>query len=356
MLNQTGEFLIFDNNLKLALQPMLALSWKPNSDGSVWTFKLRPGVKFHNGQPMTADDVVYTFKQLSDPKNASNALSTFTGVLTPDGRQEGRRHRRSSSTSRRPTGTSPTWSRRTTTTRSSSRRAPTSASGRRRSSAPARSSSAATPRTSAPRSSPTPTTGATKPLLASTSFKFYSSQQPQILALQGGDVDVIAQFVRAGRHRRCSTTRPTRSSSSSPPTTASCRCATTSAPFNDPRVRQAVALSLDRSGMVAALLAGDGSVGNDSPFAPALPLDRHQRPAARPRTSPRPSSCCRPPGTRRHQRHADDRAVPGDPAAGPGDQGGPGEGRDQRQPQGRDARPATTARRRSATPTGSTAR
>ena len=41
MLNQTGEFLIFDSNLKLALQPMLALSWKPNADGSVWTFKLR---------------------------------------------------------------------------------------------------------------------------------------------------------------------------------------------------------------------------------------------------------------------------------------------------------------------------
>ena len=64
MLDQTGEFLIFDNNLKLALQPMLALSWGDNGDGSVWTFKLRPGVKFSTGAPMTADDVVYTFKQL----------------------------------------------------------------------------------------------------------------------------------------------------------------------------------------------------------------------------------------------------------------------------------------------------
>ena len=34
---------------------------------------------------MTADDVVYTFQELSNPKNASNALSTFTGVLTPSG-------------------------------------------------------------------------------------------------------------------------------------------------------------------------------------------------------------------------------------------------------------------------------
>src|SRR5579863_7058086 len=53
MLNQTGEFLVFDSNLKLALQPMLATSWSANSDGSVWTFKLRPGVTFHNGSPMT---------------------------------------------------------------------------------------------------------------------------------------------------------------------------------------------------------------------------------------------------------------------------------------------------------------
>ena len=50
MLNQTGEFLVFDSNLKLPLEPMLALSWSPNADGSVWTFKLRPGVKFSNGR------------------------------------------------------------------------------------------------------------------------------------------------------------------------------------------------------------------------------------------------------------------------------------------------------------------
>ena len=88
MLNQTGEFLVFDSNLKLALQPMLATSWTHNGDGSVWTFTLRSGVKFNNGAAMTADDVVYTFQQLSDPKNASNALSTFQGVLSPSGVKE----------------------------------------------------------------------------------------------------------------------------------------------------------------------------------------------------------------------------------------------------------------------------
>jgi peptide/nickel transport system substrate-binding protein len=41
-------------------------------------------------------------------------------------------------------------------------------------------------------------------------------------------------------------------------------------PFNDPRVRQAIALSLDRPAMVTALLVSDGQVGNDSPFAPVF--------------------------------------------------------------------------------------
>ncbi|MGH2896060.1 MAG: ABC transporter substrate-binding protein, partial [Solirubrobacteraceae bacterium] len=69
MLCQTGEYLINDNTGRggAPLQPGLALSWRPNATGTVWTFKLRPGVKFHDGSPMTADDVVYTFQQQVDP-------------------------------------------------------------------------------------------------------------------------------------------------------------------------------------------------------------------------------------------------------------------------------------------------
>jgi peptide/nickel transport system substrate-binding protein len=46
---------------------------------------------------------------------------------------------------------------------------------------------------------------------------------------------------------------------------------TDQAPFTDARVRQAIALTLDRPAMVQALLKGLGSVGNDSPFAPLFP-------------------------------------------------------------------------------------
>jgi peptide/nickel transport system substrate-binding protein len=84
MLGQTGEYLCLSQQ-DLTLKPVLATSWSANSKSDVWTFKLRSGVKFHNGQAMTADDVVYTYKLQSDPTGKSNALSAFSGVLTPAG-------------------------------------------------------------------------------------------------------------------------------------------------------------------------------------------------------------------------------------------------------------------------------
>jgi peptide/nickel transport system substrate-binding protein len=42
-------------------------------------------------------------------------------------------------------------------------------------------------------------------------------------------------------------------------------------PFTDKRVRQAIALSLDRNAMVQGLWDGKADLGNDSPFAPAYP-------------------------------------------------------------------------------------
>jgi peptide/nickel transport system substrate-binding protein len=269
MLNQTGEFLIFDSNLKLALQPMLALSWKPNSDGTVWTFKLRQGVTFHNGQAMTADDVVYTFQELANPKNASNALSTFTGVLTPAGVKKV-----DASTVEfhleAPNGNFPylvssdnynaiivpkgtdfgKWQKTFVGTGAFKLQSYTQNVG---------ASFVANPNY-----------WGTKPYLQSSSFKFYSSQQPMLLALQGNDVDVIAQFVPAGAAAILnSPTYKIIKLSSANHRELSMR--NDQAPFTDPRVRQAVALTIDRAGAVAALLSGDGKVANDYPFGPRFP-------------------------------------------------------------------------------------
>ena len=47
----------------LSPQPELAETFEPNSDASEWTFKIRKGVSFHDGSPMTADDVVYSMNR-----------------------------------------------------------------------------------------------------------------------------------------------------------------------------------------------------------------------------------------------------------------------------------------------------
>ena len=68
---------------KLTLQPSLATSWTPSTDGLTWTVKLREGVKFNHGKTFGADDVVFTFSRLLDPATASGwagAANYVTGV------------------------------------------------------------------------------------------------------------------------------------------------------------------------------------------------------------------------------------------------------------------------------------
>jgi peptide/nickel transport system substrate-binding protein len=68
-----GEQLCFADS-KSKLIPILAESWAPSNGGKTWTFKLRQGVKFHDGTPMTADDVVASFERL--------VASAFVGVFS----------------------------------------------------------------------------------------------------------------------------------------------------------------------------------------------------------------------------------------------------------------------------------
>jgi peptide/nickel transport system substrate-binding protein len=59
--------------------PLLAESWE-NPDAKTWIFKLRKGVKFHNGQELKAADVKYTFDTVLDEKLASPSRSNYTPI------------------------------------------------------------------------------------------------------------------------------------------------------------------------------------------------------------------------------------------------------------------------------------
>ena len=63
------------------LEPRIAADMPAVSDdGLVYTFKIRPGVKFSNGREVTADDVVYTITRVLDPATASPGAGFYVGI------------------------------------------------------------------------------------------------------------------------------------------------------------------------------------------------------------------------------------------------------------------------------------
>jgi peptide/nickel transport system substrate-binding protein len=64
----------------LAFHPALALSVEPAADFLSYTIKIRPGVTWHDGEPFTVDDVVFSAEQYWKPIVAGAALSHFTGA------------------------------------------------------------------------------------------------------------------------------------------------------------------------------------------------------------------------------------------------------------------------------------
>ena len=268
-LAQSGEYLTWSDS-QLQLQPRLAESWAPNSDGSVWTFQVRQGVTFHDGTPLTAEDVAATLNLHADPDNGSNALSVFTGVLSPGG-AKAVDDATVEVTLDAPNGNFPylvssdnynliilpasyagDWEKTFLGTGPWILESYTPQQGI---------TYAKNPNYWDPSRQPKPDVS---------ELKFYPEEQARVLALQGGEVDVLSNFsvsggkalltdsniavieIRASQHRQI-------------------HMRTDKEPFTDKRVRQAMALLLDRQAIVDGLFEGKADLGNDSPFAPAFP-------------------------------------------------------------------------------------
>jgi peptide/nickel transport system substrate-binding protein len=79
------EWPLFDSLLELDpslnVRPLLAESWEVSKDGLTYTFKLKKGVKWHDGKPFTARDVAFTFYSVLDPKVTTPHRAYFDALV-----------------------------------------------------------------------------------------------------------------------------------------------------------------------------------------------------------------------------------------------------------------------------------
>ena len=71
------ETLIERDNATLELKPLLAESWEISEDKLTYTFKIRQGVKWHDGAPFTSADIVFSYKTIMDPKVDAPQLRSY---------------------------------------------------------------------------------------------------------------------------------------------------------------------------------------------------------------------------------------------------------------------------------------
>src|SRR5215467_14757816 len=265
LIGNVGEFLVFADQ-HFNYRPWLATSWSPNTDASVWTFKIRQGMKFNDGTPMTVDDVVYSFQTQSDPKSSANALSVFGGTLAPDGVVKVD----DTTVAFHLEHPDAAWPDAVSCDNYNMIVVPKGydyanyqkefvGTGRFKMASYTPNVGSAFVRNPHYWGSPA--------LPAKVEWTFYPTEAPMAAALQAGSIDAMDQFsvatspqllngnfnviaLKAATHRQLSMRNDLH-------------------PFNNKYVRQAIAYTLDRPAIVAALFKGYAVVGNDSPFAPA---------------------------------------------------------------------------------------
>ncbi|MEJ0002931.1 MAG: ABC transporter substrate-binding protein [Pararobbsia sp.] len=266
LLNQTCDYLV-DDDEDGRLVPALATGWTSNARGDVWTFTLREGVRFHDGQRFEARDVVATFDRLTDPAAGSAARSVFNGVLSKGGTRAVDA-RTVAFHLDAPNGNFPYY------VSSDSYNAvilPANYTGgfeksfigtgpfRLEHYQPKRGASFVR----------NPDYWGPPALPERVQFAFYADAPSQLLAMQGREADVMPNLtVLGGLGLLNNPAFKVLSVKSSSHRQIHMRC--DQGPFVDARVRQALALALDRDVITRGLFRGRAQLGNDSPFAPVF--------------------------------------------------------------------------------------
>ena len=263
-----GEQLLYaDKNA--VLRPLLATSWKASNNAKTWTFNLRKNVKFHDGSPLTADDVVATFKILRSKD--SQALQAYKGILG------GVRKVNASTVAFdmvKPNGLFPyllgqmvyqaiilpkSYKLPSDITKPGDWTANMNGTGPFR----LKENRGAAGFTF----EANPSYWGGKPSIDTVTIQLLDDQA-RVTALQSGQIDLATQITYQGAQQleSAATVLPLRAANH-----RYLNMNVTKAPFNDPRVREAFALALNRPSITTGLWGKYGEVGNDSPLWPGYP-------------------------------------------------------------------------------------
>jgi peptide/nickel transport system substrate-binding protein len=236
------------------IEPQLAQSWTQSADKLSWTFTLRSGLKFSNGAPLTAKDVVSTFDSILSPTSESPAASSFAGILKSvtgsgttvvfhlDAAYADFPHLLTgANTWILPAGSNPTnWINDPVGAGQFILEKYTAGQGITYKKNPYYWDAPAVK-------------------LAGVNVTFYSSEQSELLAFQSGQIDQLQSFPAAAAALGTSYRQQRSGFVKFDALTFN----VDKAPFNDVAVRQAVAWALNRSAIAATVYSGEATIGND---------------------------------------------------------------------------------------------
>ena len=265
MIATSFEFLTTLDPSGSDIAPGLAESWTPNETGSVWTFKLRPNVKWQDGSDFTADDVVATMGRLVEAENAgllgvideksTKAIDPTTvefSLLNPNGNFPYLVSVFNAQTVITP----------------ASYASGTTLDGMKGGTGAWKLDSY--DQATGAKFSRNPDWWGGQTALDGVEYVWFDATGPMVTAYQGGQVDAVVQFdvlsgealltdpdtdviaTRAALHRQI-------------------WMRTDTGQFTDKRVRQALALTFDREAMIQQLFKGRADIGNDHVIAPIYP-------------------------------------------------------------------------------------
>lgn len=247
----------------MSVEADLAESWSANDGLTEWTFKLRKGVTFHDGSPLTSNDVVATFKAILDPATASPGranVGPITDIVGADDLTVV--FKLSGAYADLPVALAYTNAR--IIPASFAKGDMKSLSSKAVGTGPFKLVSYEADRLVVVERNEKYYDPA-RPYLDRIEVKVFPDSSAESSALLAGDIDIIStiqptEFMRVNGSDGVAALRT--------PSGQFCNvnfgCDTP--PFNDPRVRKAIALTVDREAMVDFVTEGFGTVGNDTPL------------------------------------------------------------------------------------------